>query len=74
MNYINEFLNYLNKSKTAFHACKNIEDILLKNNFIKLAENEKWNLEKGNKYFVSRNNASILAFTIPSNLDEISYN
>ena len=67
MNNINEFIKYLNTSKTAFHACSNVEDILLKNNFTKLAENEKWNLKEG-KYFVSRNNASIVAFTIPSKL------
>ena len=73
MNNINEVLKYLNTSKTAFHACSNVEDILLKNNFTKLAENEKWNLKEG-KYFISRNNASIVAFTIPSKLDELSYN
>ncbi len=74
MNYVNEFLEFLKDSKTAFHAAKNIEDILIKNNFIKLSENEKWNLVKGNRYFLTRNNASVLAFSIPSNLDELSYN
>ncbi len=74
MNNINEFLDFVKTSKTAFHACKNIEDILLENKYIKLAENEKWNLKKEGKYFISRNNASIVAFTIPSNLDELSYN
>ena len=74
MNYVNEFLEFLKDSKTAFHAAKNIEDILIKNNFIKLSENEKWNLEKGKRYFLTRNNASVLAFSIPSNLNELSYN
>ncbi len=73
MKFVNDFLKFLNDSKTAFHACFNIEKILIDNGFIKLSENEKWNLKEG-KYFISRNNASILAFTIPSNLNELSYN
>ena len=33
--------------------------------FTELKENEKWQIEQGGKYFVSRNGSSLIAFTIP---------
>lgn len=40
-----------------------IKKILLKNNFQELHEYQKWNLKYG-KYFVIRNDSSIIAFNI----------
>ena len=38
----------------------------LKNeHYIQLSENKKWNLKYGGKYFVTRNDSSIIAFVIP---------
>jgi len=40
--------------------------LMLKNaGFKKLIEEEKWNLEEGQKYFVTRNDSSVIAFTYP---------
>jgi aspartyl aminopeptidase len=33
--------------------------------FIKLNESDTWSLEKGNKYYVTRNDSSVIAFTYP---------
>ena len=33
---MNNFLNFMRESVTNYHACLNIEKILIKNNFIKL--------------------------------------
>jgi aspartyl aminopeptidase len=33
--------------------------------FIRLAENQKWELEHGKRYYVTRNDSSIIAFTYP---------
>ncbi len=74
MDYINEFLNFIKESKTVYHAAFNIEKILISSGYEKIYENEKWNLKKSGKYFITRNNASVLAFTIPSDLSNLSFN
>lgn len=57
-------LDFINNSPTAFHAVNTTEDILLKNNFKELKEDEQWNLEKQGKYYVKRNNSAIIAFAM----------
>ncbi len=53
---------FLNDSKTAWHAVKNVEEILLKNGFKKLNEQEKWIIERGERYYLTRNDSSLIAF------------
>ena len=62
-------LEFIKKSPSCFHAVKNISEILRKNGFSELLESEKWNLERGKKYFVTRNLSSVIAFAVP-NSDE----
>ena len=69
-----KLLNFIKESPTAFHACKNICEILDKEGFTYLSENKKWNLVNGGKYYVTRNNSCVMAFTIPSNTQELSFN
>lgn len=61
----NELIHFLESSPTAFHAVRTMADELLSAGFIQLAENQRWNLEKGGSYFVTRNDSSLIAFTIP---------
>ena len=58
-------VEFLNKSYTAFHAFENIKDRLIREGFTPLSEGEKWNIEKGGKYFVTRNDTSVIAFKVP---------
>ena len=39
-----------------------------------LSEGEKWNLKKGKKYYVRRNNSSVIAFKVGEDLDNYSFN
>ena len=57
-------VEFLDKSKTAFHACANAAGLLKENGFEELKENLKWNVKKGGKYFVTRNGSSLIAFKI----------
>lgn len=59
-------VEFLNKSHSHFHAVENIKNQLVENGFCEVVEGEKWNLEKGNKYFVTRNDSSIIAFKLPT--------
>lgn len=62
---IEELQQFIDQSPTAFHAVTNVKEILQQNQFIQVYENAIWELRPGGKYFVIRNDASIMAFTIP---------
>ncbi|MDB2562447.1 M18 family aminopeptidase [Sulfurimonas sp.] len=58
-------LGFLDASPTPFHATLNMSMMLSNAGFIQLNEVDKWNLEQGRKYYVTRNDSSIIAFTYP---------
>jgi len=63
--YAKEVLNLIDKSPTAYHVIENVKYILDAADFTGLRESEIWKLEAGGKYYVTRNDSSIIAFTIP---------
>ena len=58
-------LGFLNASPTPFHATQNMSAMFSNAGFIELNEVDKWELESGKKYFVTRNDSSVIAFTYP---------
>ncbi len=62
---IGNFFDFVRKSPSPFHVVENISELLLKNGFSLLEEKEKWHLEEGKKYFVTRNSSSVIAFSLP---------
>ena len=60
-----QFKAFLKESATPFHATLATENRLLAAGFTKLLENEAWDLQAGNSYYVMRNDASIIAFRYP---------
>ena len=60
-----ELLAFLDASPSCFHAVKNLSDLLIEAGFTPLAENRRWQIRPGGKYFVTRNGSSLAAFTIP---------
>lgn len=61
-----KLLDFIGRSPSTFHVIKNMKDVLLEAGFEELREDEKWSLEYGKKYFVTRNGSSIAAFKIPA--------
>lgn len=61
---MNDIFEFLDKSKTAYHAVENATAVLKENGFTELKENEKRKIEKGGKYFVTRNRSALIAFTV----------
>jgi len=61
------FLNFVNASPTPFHAVFNAASRLESAGFQKIREKDNWekNLRPGGKYYFTRNQAALLAFTIP---------
>ncbi|HUH42636.1 MAG TPA: M18 family aminopeptidase [Sulfurimonas sp.] len=58
-------LGFLDASPTPFHATENMAGMFQNAGFVRLHETQKWNLKQGQKYFVTRNDSSIIAFTYP---------
>lgn len=71
----NDMINFINKTPNAYICIKNIKEILLKNNFEELYESEEWNnLKENGKYFVIRNDSSLIAFSTPKVKKDIGFN
>lgn len=71
---LTKFLDYINGSKTPFHAVNNLSESFSLNGYKRLLESEKWNLELGGKYYVTKNESAIIAFKVPTDLSDLSFN
>lgn len=68
-----EFINFLNNSPTCYQTVEQIKKQLNEDGFTECIESSLWNLEKGKKYYVIRNQSSIIAFKIGEELNNMSY-
>ncbi|WP_251621966.1 M18 family aminopeptidase [Odoribacter lunatus] len=57
-----ELIQFINESPTNYHAILNLKKQLSKNGFKQLFSGEAWHLERGGKYFVTKNHSSLFAF------------
>lgn len=63
MMHIEGLLDFLKKSPSCFHAVETLKEEL--KDFEELKECEKWTLQPGGRYYVTRNRSSIIAFVMP---------
>ena len=63
----NTLFEFLASSPTPFHASLTMSKSLDKAGFIKLNEADVWSLSKGTKYYLTRNDSSIIAFIYGEN-------
>ena len=61
-------LDFLASSPTPFHATQTMSTVLDEAGFYKLNETEVWELKKGNKYYLTRNDSSVLAFFVDNSI------
>jgi aspartyl aminopeptidase len=61
---VEDFKTFLEASPTSWHAAREAANRFALHDFTPLNENEKWELEGGNSYFVQRGGA-LAAFTLP---------
>jgi len=64
----NKMIEFLNSSPTAFNAITNIEKVLNNAGFKKLYEIDEFKIEKGDKFYITRNGSSIIAFNVGKKL------
>lgn len=62
---VKELFSFIESSPTAFHAVDTMKQMLDAEGYQSLLESREWKLEKGGKYYVTRNGTSLLAFRIP---------
>lgn len=59
-----KLLRFLRASPTSFHAVKEMASKLAQSGYQRLFEQDEWNLVPAGKYYVIRNDSSILAFDL----------
>ncbi|MDP1609292.1 MAG: M18 family aminopeptidase [Chlamydiales bacterium] len=65
MQIIDDFISFIRRSPTVWHAAKEISGRLLQAGFLAVKETDSWQLESGKAYFVLREGA-LIAFRLPS--------
>jgi aspartyl aminopeptidase len=58
-------LGFLDASVTPFHATLNMSMMFENAGFTRVHETDTWHLKENHKYYVTRNDSSIIAFTYP---------
>jgi len=62
--FANDLIDFLYESPTAFQAVRNVKAALIRKGFKQLHRGESWNLEKGGRYFTTKNASSLVAFIV----------
>ncbi len=67
-----ELISFIHNSPSNYHVVSNISETLVNNNFKELKLTDKWIIEKGQKYYITKNGSAIFAFItgkedLPSN-------
>lgn len=71
LKFAQQLIEFIYESPTAFHALSTVKNMLGHCGFRELKEEDQWNLEKGNKYFVTKNDSAIAAFVVGTgNIEE----
>lgn len=62
--HISSLLNFLDNSPCNFLAVATAKELLTGNGFTELKLGDKWQLRTGGKYFTTKNDSAIFAFTL----------
>lgn len=62
--FIQDLLDFIQASPTPFHATHTMAETFITHGYTKLDESDTWTLQAGGKYLVTRNDSSLIAFTL----------
>jgi len=57
-----DLIDFIQASPSPFHVVRNIKAALIKQGYQELQPGEKWDLQRGQRYFTSKNETAIIAF------------
>ena len=60
-----ELLGFIGNSPSCYHVTENFAEMLKNQGYRALNEQDKWDIQPGGKYYVTRNGSSIIAFRVP---------
>lgn len=66
--YTKKLMDFIDASPSVFHAVENLAAILEENGYTRIYENDDVSLLPCQKYYVTRNNSSIIAFRMPRSI------
>lgn len=66
VDYCREMLSFIERSPSCFHVIANLKERLAVAGFGELTERQEWRVRAGGKYYVTRNDSSLIAFQIPN--------
>ncbi len=61
---VQELLDFIDASHSPWHVVKSIEECLRGHHFTKLEETDQWHLQQGGRYYVVRDDSSIIVFIV----------
>lgn len=64
LEFATDLIDFIYDSPTQFHAVEKVKKILIEKGFKELKLNQRWNLEKGGKYFTTKNDSALVAFQL----------
>ena len=70
---INGLSKFLKNSPTAFHAVDTMSKMLKNEGYTYLSETDAWEIVPGGKYYTTRNQSSLIAFSVSENLEDYSF-
>lgn len=69
-----ELLAFIHQSPSVYHVVDNFKQQLIAAQYQPLLETELWNVQPGGRYFVIRNDSSIIAFQVPTDITNYNFN
>lgn len=64
VNAAKSLIDFINVSPSPFHVVNQCKSVLEKNGFKEISEKASWNIAKGGKYFMTRNQSTVIAFAV----------
>ena len=75
MENLNKLLTFIDNSPTAYHSVLNTSKMLENAGFEYIPEHKPFKLNKGGKYYTTRNSTSLIAFKVgENNIEDYSFN
>lgn len=62
-----EMLEFIDKSPSCYHTVANVRSMLEEQGYRQLKETDRWEMKRGQGYYVTRNDSSVIAFFLPEN-------
>ena len=69
---VHDLLEFIDNSPTPFHAVEEMKSKLIGQGYSELKESDAWDLTSNGKYFITRNDSSLIAFIIGTKTKDAS--